>query len=179
MADPFSIFAGALGVIDVTTRFVQYLRATTASAAHVNEELIRLLQEFVSMLELAQRIRDIYTPETSQSPRAEDADPPRLKDLKRGIIAILENCRQIAERLEKLVKDVIGKSCDIVDFDESRGGYRMDLKRSIRESKYGKKFQSFLVQLRKDSREAEFESLRARLQRNLNVLQLSIEAINQ
>ena len=179
MADPFSIIASAVSIIDVTSRFVQYLRAITASAAHVNEELSSLLQEFVSILELAQCIRDIYTPETSQSPSSEDADPPRLKDLKRGTIAILENCKQTAERLEKLVKDVIGKSRDIADFDESKGGHRVDLKRSIRESKFGKKFQSFLVQLRKDSREAEFVSLRARLQTSQSALQLSVQAINQ
>ncbi len=179
MADPFSITAGAIGIIDVASRFVQYLRATTASAGHVNEELSRLLQEFISILDLAQHIRDIYTPETSQTPNTEDADPPRLKDLKHGTIAILGNCKQTAERLEKLVRDVIGKSRDVVDLDESKGGHRVDLKRSVRDSKFGKKFQSFLVQLRKDSREAEFESLRRQLQTSQSALQLSVQAIDQ
>ena len=179
MADPFSIIVGTIGIIDVTSRFVQYLSATAASAAHVNEELRSLLQEFDSISLITQSIRDIYTPETSQSPSAAETDLYRLEDLKRGTGAILEDCKQTLEKLEKLVKDVIGNSCDIVDFNESKEGQRVDLTRSFRESKFRKKFESFRVQLRKDSREDEFSRLRAQLHRSQTALQVSFQAIHQ
>ena len=108
MGDPFSILAGTVGVADVISRFVQYMSATGAAAANVNEELRALLREFETLSSVAKSIQDLCTTGVLQPPAVPEIDPHPLKDLRHDTGKILIDCRQTLERLEQLVKDVLG-----------------------------------------------------------------------
>lgn len=56
MADPFSIAIGAVGIIDVTSRFVQYMVARGAAAANVLEERKVILDDCRHTLERLEKV---------------------------------------------------------------------------------------------------------------------------
>ena len=159
MADPFSIFSGTVGVIDVTSRFVQYMVTTGAAAGHVNEDLRTLLQEFETLSSVAKSIQDL------QLPAASEFEPDPLKNLRCSTGKILIDCRQTLERLEKLVYDVLGEHNPTKPLSEQH--------------RFVKRLNNFRVQLRKQKRDGKFSRLRERLVTCQSALQLSLQSINQ
>ena len=159
MADPFSIFSGTVGIIDVTSRFVQYIITTGAAAVNVNEDLRTLLREFETLSSVAKSIQDL------QPPAASEIEPDPLKNLRYGTGKILIDCRQTLERLEKLVKDVLGEHNSKRPLSEQHG--------------FVKRLNSFRVQLRKQKQDGEFFRLREQLNTCHIALQLCLQKIDQ
>ena len=159
MADPFSIFSGTVGIIDVTSRFVQYMIATGAAAEHVDEELRTLLDEFKTLSSIATSIKELLPPAASET------EPDALKNLRCSTGKKLFDCRQTLERLEKLVKDVLGDH---------------NSKRPLSEQqRFVKRLNSFRGQLRKQKQDGEFSRLREGLNTGQSALQLCLHMINQ
>lgn len=160
MADPFSILSGTVGIIDVTSRFVQYMRATGAAAVHVNEDLRTLLHEFETLSSVAKSIQDLQPPAASEI----EPDHP-LKNLRYRTGKILIDCRQTLERLEKLVQDVLGEHNSKKPLSEQH--------------RFVQRLNSFRVQLRKQKQDGEFSKLRGQLNTCQSALQLCLQVINQ
>ena len=175
MADPYSILAGTVGIIDVTSRFIQYMIATGADAANVNNELQTLRDEFETLSSVAISIRDLCTTGAALQPLTTSEDDPQpLKDLKRCTGTILTNCKQTLESLLKLVKEILGNNRNTTSVEKHNSNNPF-----IDRSTFVKRIESFRVQLRKQRKDGEFTRLRERLNTYQSGLQLALQAINQ
>lgn len=155
MADPFSIIAGSAGLLDVCWRVFTYLKNVQAAAARVEEEITALLHEIEALILVNESIKDVFAAELKGSAGASVADPARLENLWRNTGRILEDCRATVEKLEELVKTIIGKEG----------------------SKVGR-FDGFRKQARKQSKDEDFLQLRRQLTNYQGALQLLLTALN-
>ena len=178
MADPFSIVAGTLGIIDVTSRFVQYMSSTGAAAANLDDDLRSLLHEFKTLNTTAQSIRDVCTPEVLRSPGTAGTDPDRLEDLRRDAGRILVNCERVLKRMERHVRDIIGSSWDTFGFDEDNQGQPDEPRGSFPGLRPSKRLDRFRVQLRKQTRASDFLQLRQQLSTSQTQLAASLGTIH-
>ena len=178
MADPFSIFAATIGIVDVTSRFVQYVAASTSAATTVHQDLQNLLHEFETLASVARSIRDVCTSELLRPPGLQDTDSDPLHNVKRDLGRILIECKQLVEELVKLVKDVIGDSRDVSIPNDEFEKQAPSLKKIFRDSRLAKKLDGFWVLLRKQRKEGEFSQLRHRLHTTQNALQAILATIN-
>ena len=156
--DPFSIIVGTVGLIDVCTRFGAYLRDVHAGAAQIGDEISALSRELKSLKSVNETIKASY--EDVQVSCSHDATvPTQAAKLWQNISSSLQDCRRIVEDLEQLVKYIIGR-------EKSDSGSRIV-----------SKFESFRMQLRKQSREGDFDKLFSRLNTFHNTLQLMLDLV--
>jgi hypothetical protein len=156
MADPFSIVAGSGSLLDVCWRIISYVRHVQAGAARVEEEVAALSHEIESMISVNQSLRVVFTTEQKASLGTSLADSVHVESLWRNVGQNLQGCQAIAEKLEGLLKGIIGK-----DGSKSPG-----------------KLENLKKQLRRQSKDEEFHQLRHQLMIYQNSLQLSLTALN-
>lgn len=158
MADPFSIIAGTAGLIDVCWRFGSYLHDVQAGAAKIEDEIENLSRDIEALKIINETIRDSYKGLPSYL-SSEIQRSKHVGRLWRNVSSNLESCRLIVEDLEVLVKEIIGKEPP------------------KDESKIMRKFEGFRKQLRKQSREGDFNKLQSRLITYHNTIQLMLDLI--
>ena len=158
MADPFSIIAGTLGVIDVCYRFGRYLKNVQAGAAQIELEIGSLLREIGALQAVNETIKDSYQ-DLRNSFSPDEAQSKLIETLWRNIATNLQDCQRLVKELEELVKNIIGKEV------------------SNERSEITKKLDGFRKQLRRESKEGDFTNLRARLQIYLSALQPMLDII--
>ena len=156
--DPFSIIVGTVNLIDICTRFGAYLRDVHSGAAQIEDEISALSRDLKSLKSVNETIKASYE-EVQVSYSHEAAVPKQAAELWHNINSSLQDCRRIVEDLEQLVKYIIGK-------EKSDSG-----------SKLVSKFEGFRKQLRKQSREGDFDKLYSRLNIFHNTLQLLLHAV--
>lgn len=156
--DPFSIIVGTVGLIDICTRFGAYLRDVHAGAAQIEDEISALSRELKSLKSVNETIKASYE-EVQISYSHDAAVPQQAAKLWHNINSSLQDCRQLVEDLEQLVKYIIGK-------EKSDSGSRLV-----------SKFESFRKQLRKQSRDGDFDKLYSRLNTFHNTLQLMLDLV--
>ena len=158
MAEPFSVITATAGVIDVCWRFGSYLRKVQAGAAVVEDDIETLSRDIESLRVVNETVRDSYK-ESSDYLDSKIESSKHVESLWRNVSSNLENCRQVVEELEGLIKAVVGK-------EELNN-----------ESKIMKKVGAFRKQLRKQSREGDFDKLQGRLTTYYNTIQLMLDLI--
>ena len=178
MVDPFSITASTIGIIDVTSRFVQYVAATGSAATTVHEDLQTLLHEFQTLSSVAQSIRNVCTSDLLRSPGLQGTDSDPLSNVKRDLGRILNECKQVVEKLVTLVKGTMGDSWDASEPMEKIYKQPGSSKKAFGDSKLARRLDSFRVVLRKQRKESEFQQLRLRLITSQNALQAILATIN-
>ena len=114
MADPFSIFTGALTVADVCVRMGDYLKSVHRIARHVNAEIESLENEInsfkdvyialQSLCESARRWHPSHTIHTS--PAISDGNPSIA--LWTRAAALVREGKDHVESLEVLIQDAVG-----------------------------------------------------------------------
>ena len=157
MADPFSILTGTVGLLDVCWRTVKYFRDVQVAAGKVEEEIATLSREIEALISVNSAIHDIFSAQLQrpQTPPS-TVDPTYHENLWRNTAGLLRDCRAIIEKLECLVKDIIGKE-----------GPRV-----------AGKLDGFKKQLRRQSKDDDFAHLRQQLANSQGGLQLLLTALN-
>lgn len=155
MADPFSVIAGTAGLLDVCFRIVKFLKETQAGAERIEEEITALLREVEALITVNESIKGVFVTELKPNPGPFTADSARVEGLWRNIGSNLQDCSTLVERLEVLVKEIIGK-------EGPKGVGKLD---------------GFKKQLRKQSKNEEFHQLRLRLANHQSALQLLLSAL--
>lgn len=158
MAEPFSIITATAGLIDVCWRFGSYLRDVQAGAAKIEDEIEILSRDIEALRVVNETIRASYK-ELPSYLNSEIESSKHVERLWRNVCSNLENCRLVVEELETLVKGIVGK---VPPKDESR---------------IMRKLGSFRMQLRKQSREGDFNKLQTRLTTYYNTIQLMLDLI--
>ena len=158
MADPFSIITGTIGAVDVCYRFGRYLHELQAEAAHFEDEIAKLIRVIDALDSINRSLRTRYE-DFTESYSAENPAPKEVAKLWRDINSNLEDCCIIVKDLEDLVKAVVGKQ--IQD-----GG-----------PKWKRKLGDFRKQLRKQSKESQFERLSERIHTYHTALQLMLDLV--
>lgn len=162
MADPFSIIAGTIGLIDVCWRFGKYLKDVEAGAAKVDDEIGSLTREIEALTAVNETIQASYK-ELQASPSPTEADSKQVSNYWRNIRSNLQDCRLIVEELEKLVQSIAGK-----DAGKELAKEDWTLTR---------KLGGFRKQLKKQSKDGDFTRLQSRLKTYYNTLQLNLDLI--
>ena len=158
MAEPFSVITATAGVIDVCWRFGAYLRDVQAGAAQIEDDIETLSRDIDALRVVNETVRDSYKELSSHLASRTDSSK-HIERLWRNVSSNLGNCQVVLEELEALVKAVVGKEAP------------------KDESKIMRKIGGFRKQLRKQSRENDFNKLQGRLTTYYNTIQLMLELI--
>lgn len=110
MGDVFSIVAGAVGVTDVCFRVIEDLVDVQAAAAHIEEEIAALLHEVKSLITLNQLIQKAFEADISSPSQVPSANIGHVKNLWKHMGKSLQDCQEILQKLEALIKRIFGKS---------------------------------------------------------------------
>ena len=155
MADPLSIIAGTVGLIDFCWRFGTYLKDVQAAAVKVEEEIGALQHEIQALITVNESLKDVCAAELKALKNISATELGHVENLWQNTASNLQDCRATVEKLAILVKEIIGK-------DSNKTG----------------KFQDFRKQLRKQLRDPEYNQLRHKLTLNQGGLQLMLSALN-
>ena len=158
MADPFSIIAATAGLSDVCWRFGSYLHKLQAGAAKIDDEIERLTKDIEALKEVNEIIRASYK-ELPSYLNSEAESSKHVERLWQNVSSNLKGCRSIVEELEVLTTGIVGRKP------------RED------ESKFMRKLGRFKKELRKQSKEDDFDKLQTRLNNYYNSIQLMFDLI--
>lgn len=155
MADPFSIIVGTAGLLDVCYKVTTYLVEVQAAAGKVEGDIAALSKEIESLILVNQSL-ELWARGTQVLPGMSLADSRHMEKLWDNIQTMLQDCRETVERLDFLLKQVIGKKGHKVTG-------RVDGVRRV---------------LRRQSKEKEFLQLRHQLSSYHNGLQLLLTTLS-
>ena len=158
MADPYSIITATASLMDVCWRFGSYLHEFQAGAAKVDDAINRLNQDIEALRVVNETIRTSYQ-ELPSYLNSEVESSKHVERLWRNVSSNLKTCRLIVEELEVLTAGIVGK------------------KPQKDESKFMKKLGSFQKELRRQSREDDFDKLQTRLNNCYTSIQLMFDLI--
>ena len=158
MAEPFSIITATVGLIDVCWRFGSYLHNVQAGAAQIEDEIETLSRDIEALRAVNETIRASYS-DLPGYLNSEVKSSEHLDRLWRNVSSNLASCRLVVEELEALVMEIVGREP------------------SKDQSKFMRKLGGFRKQLRKQSREGDFDKLQSRLANYHNTIQLMLDLI--
>ncbi|KAL9629597.1 MAG: hypothetical protein Q9164_006813, partial [Protoblastenia rupestris] len=158
MADPFSIVAGTAGILDVSFRVCKYLKTFRSAVASVELELSALLHDIEALIQVDKSIQQAFTVnlhllDPQNTPGNAHID---LNNVWQHISTNLSDTQKVLSRLEELlVEEVIGKDgLGVVS-----------------------RWDAFKKQLRKQSKEGEFQQLRQRVNNHQGTLQVLLGTV--
>ena len=157
--DPFSIFIGSVGFLDVFFRVLTAIKDVYQAADKVEEEIAALSADIDALLSVHCSLKDFYDTKWKAVPAslASENDGIRVDGLWKEVAANLRDCRATVAKLEGLLKEIIGKD------GKAKGGGKIDRIRK---------------QLRKRSKDPDFLQLRQRLSNAQGSLQMLLTALN-
>ncbi|OCL06656.1 tetratricopeptide repeat domain-containing protein [Glonium stellatum] len=156
MTDPFSIIAGTAGLLDISFRLIGYLRQVEESAGKIEEEITALTQEINALITVNDAIDALWRDNHDATPAPPFEGTVNPEDLWRKLASLLQECRDTAQKLEILLKEVIGKNGP----------------------KVSGKFDGIKKQLRKQSKDRDYIDVRHRLSSYQAGLQMLLSALN-
>ncbi|KAG8528162.1 uncharacterized protein KY384_007079 [Bacidia gigantensis] len=185
MTDPFSIAAATVGTIDVVFRVSKSIKKTLSGASSVDQDVADLLDQIEDLLAVNANIRDILSaPELLSTLSTPVENGVHLEgiwvDLERNTQKILGRCGHVLHRLDNSLKTVKGleRPNDNVSVEKGATWASEESKASkIRHAAF-KRVNSIRVQLRKESKESEFQDLRQQLANNQNGLGTCLAGFN-
>jgi hypothetical protein len=108
MADPFSIVAGTVGIIDVCVKVGVYLSDVQNASGGVEGELTGLAQEIEGLLSVNESIREVSKKEQSLFSNYKFADQQNLRVLWQHAGQLQNGCKNNLDMFERLLADIIG-----------------------------------------------------------------------
>lgn len=154
--DPFSILAGTTGLLDVSFRAIQYLKRLEESAGKVEEEISALSQEIHTLIIVNESIEALWEANHDCTPGSPFEETTEAENLWRQLASLLQKCRDTAQMMEVLLKEVIGKHGP----------------------KVTGKLDGIKKQLRKESKEKEYVDVRHHLSSYQAGLQMLLSALS-
>lgn len=109
MAEPFSIAVGTIGLLDVCWRVGSYLKEIEASAGKVEEEIVLLSREITSLISVNELIQRLEEAVDGVAPGNSLNYESLARKLWAEVDANTEGCRASVQKLEELLKEIIGK----------------------------------------------------------------------
>ncbi|KAL9127016.1 MAG: hypothetical protein Q9217_004031 [Psora testacea] len=153
MADPFSIIVGTAGILDISFRLCRYLKNTQAAIASVEGDLTTLLHEIEALIQVNESIQHAFATDSHITHPQNAAVNAQMEvdTVWQHISTSLTDTRHILSRLEELlVTEVIGKEG----------------------LKVVSRWDGFKKQLRKQSKDEEYQQLRRRVNNQQGTLQV-------
>ena len=108
MADPFSIFAGALTVGDVCLRVCEYLKSIHTTSKQIDDELESLEREITSFNDLYTALEQLCG-SNYVLPKHEKSLSDPSDTLKVRASELVKEGRDLVYKLEKLLDEIVGK----------------------------------------------------------------------
>ena len=156
MADPFSIAAGTGGLLDVSWRVGSYLINLNSSRGKIEQELKDLTKEVNAIVTVNTSIQALWNAQNKQIDGDSKSNGAQITTLWQNVGTVLEGCHSIMERLQALVKEIVGK-----DGPEVTG-----TRDSVRKV------------LRKQGKEKDVDEIRQQLSNFKSSLQILFTALN-
>jgi flagellar capping protein FliD len=153
--DPFSILVGTAGLLDVSFRVISYLKQVEDSAGKIEGEITALSQEINNLITVNDAVDALWRANHDATPGLPFEEAANTEDLWKKLASLLRECRDTVERLEDLLKDVVGK-------DGSRVSGKID---GIKKT------------LRRQSKDKDYTDVRHRLSSYQAGLQMLLSAI--
>jgi len=108
--DPFSILTGTAGLLDVSFRVIGYLKQVEEEAGTVEEEIAALSQEINALITVHDSIEALWRSNHDAAPVSPLEEGADVEDLWGKLASLLQECRDTVQKLEALLKEVIGKN---------------------------------------------------------------------
>ena len=151
--DPFSITVGTIGLIDACVKLTKFLKQAKDGFQKIDEELEELAKELTAVHSVSALIKSIYESDPAGKRIANSRKP--IDDQWRATRTILEGCRTVVEKLNRLIVNVTGD-------DDAKHPKIKNLKKFLKQH----------------SKEDEFITYRQRLRAHLIALQTNLAAVN-
>ena len=156
MADPFSILAGTVGLIDVCTRLAIYLRDFEKASENVDEAIGTLIEDLDMVGSVTQHIKEAYEDYMDRKDGDEKLSQNHAYQLWTTVKRVLQGCQNTLDKLWALVEGIKGKE---------------------KEKSLSPRLRGFMKQLRKQSRQEEYDQHRRDLTNSLSALQVTLSLI--
>ncbi|TVY47669.1 hypothetical protein LOCC1_G002894 [Lachnellula occidentalis] len=109
MADPFSTLAATIGLLDVCVKVVTYLVDIKESAKSIEHDINVMKEEIDSLIHVNDLIKSLEENIQEAGLILQSAAPFELERLWQSIKDNTESCAKVVGRLEKQVRDIVGK----------------------------------------------------------------------
>ncbi len=162
--DPFSVVVGTYSVVDISTRLVRFLRSFKDSVAGTKDELESLEHEINSIQSISESIKDSFEDEVKNCSGVSVADPTKAESLWRNVSNTLRSCERRLGDLAEILQHVAGEKSE----DNGKGN---------KDHKYTATFESWKLQLRKNSKSAKIGQIQSDLVGYKHTLSLSLTLI--
>ena len=131
MADPFSIAAGTVGLLEICWRVGSYLSTLDKSRGKLEQEIAQLSKEVNTITSANTSIQALWNVQKKHAVAQSMPDDPQIVNLWQNAGTILEGCRSTMEKLNDLVKEIIGKGGHEVT--GTRDGIKKGLRKGSKE----------------------------------------------
>jgi hypothetical protein len=149
--DPFSILRGSAGLLDTSIRVFTFLKQVQEGAGTVDEEIIALTQEINTLITVNDAVDALWQANHDSTPVSLFEEAAETEELWKKLGNLLQSCRDTVERLEALLKEVVGKNGPNVS--GKLDGIKKQLRRQSRDKDYAE------VRLRLSSYQAGLQML--------------------
>ena len=131
MADPFSIAAGTVGLLEVSWRVGSYLSNLNSSRGKIEQELKDLTKEVNAIVTVNTSIQALWNAQNKQIVGDLKSNDDQIAKLWQNVGTVLEGCYSSMEKLQALVRELIGK--DGPEVTGKRDGVKKVLRKQVRE----------------------------------------------
>ena len=108
MADPFSIVAGAISIVDVCQRLVTFLVRVKQGCDTIDDELDGLIADVNSLNAVSKLVRESFERDISGGYDAPSKDEEATANLWRATANALQDCQTTISELDVWVQKVVG-----------------------------------------------------------------------
>lgn len=130
MADPFSITAGTVGLLDVSWRVGSYLSNLNSSRGEIEQELQDPTKEVDAIKNANSSIQALWNAQ-KQRDDVSNSNDAQTTTLRQNVGIVLEGCHTIMEQLQVLVKDIVRE--DGLEVTRKRDGVRKVIRKQGKE----------------------------------------------
>lgn len=153
--DPFSALVGTVGLLDVCTRLIIYLKDIKGSVARIDREIEALTKDVAAVKLVTELIDGAVEAKKDRVKNNPDASQGNAANIWQNVTTILasvtEVCQDNLTKLSMLIREMKSK--------DTRGSG---------------KFEDFVNLLRKQAKHGEYHQLRTDLNNSLTTLQLML-----
>lgn len=110
MAEPFSLVASTIGLLDVCWRVGAYLKDVKDAAGKIEGDIDALQKEVTSLVDVIESIKNLKALTEEADLSSPTNHLPGVEQLWQKVESNTKGCRDVVLRLEEKVKGIMGKS---------------------------------------------------------------------